>query len=232
MGESYTSQGVPIPVTTQHPPGGGAHPAIVIAYGTDGLSDRFGPAIIDFAKTLTANGYVSLIPEYFERTGTKPGDEVGKALAKSPELVTTWTETLVDALDYAAGLSDVKADRIGLLGFSMGGNLCLRAALAPSRVKVVALVEFFAPFIVPPSYPPLGNVGKLPTLEIHHGKADTTVDPFHTKAFVKALEDAGKRENVDFKVHWYEGEAHGFVDKTAQDLSKKRTAEFFDRHLK
>ena len=78
-----------------------------------------------------------------------------------------WVATIGDALTYAAAHSDVEADRLGLLGFSLGGYVTLRAAKRPSGNAVKAAVSFFAPIHMPPFGGIGGDIDKLPPLRIH-----------------------------------------------------------------
>ena len=48
---------------------------------------------------------------------------------------------------------------------------------------------------------------------------------------MRLLEEAGKKKGVDYDVHWYEGEGHGFRTPEAVKKSKLLTGEFFDNRL-
>lgn len=125
-----------------------------------------------------------------------------------------------------------------MLGFSLGGHLCLRL-----RAKTKALVEFFAP-----EFLEFGGLGSAdnPTLhaQIHHGKEDEVVrfspDAEH---IATALKSEGA--SVDF-LPAYLNAGHGFLTSVvhgipmggtdegnarAHEESRKSTFAFFEAHL-
>jgi hypothetical protein len=71
------------------------------------------------------------MPNYFDRKGTKHGGAAALDIAEKQD---EWTSALVDSVAYARALPGVDPSRIGMLGFSLGGYLCLRARAA-SRVR-------------------------------------------------------------------------------------------------
>ena len=127
-----------------------------------------------FAASLADAGFVALIPDYFESTGTAPGvDTVWPALNSSQD---TWVETLADAARFADGRADVETGKLGIVGFSLGGNLALRLAKLPTaKPKVLAVVDFFAPISLANGIG--AGVDKLPFVQIHHGTDDHLVPP-------------------------------------------------------
>jgi len=114
---------------------------IVIAYGSDGLtndlSGQWATMIRGYATSLVAKGFTALIPDYLGYTRTTPGPGVFELI---PRYRDAWQNGLAAAIDHASTLATIGPKRIGLLGFSLGGHLCLRL-----RGKANVLVEFFAP---------------------------------------------------------------------------------------
>lgn len=230
---TFNSGGTPITVDLFLPEAGGLHPAIVVAYGTEGLGIirgyDAGAAIRDFAKYLADTGFVVLVPHFFERTKTPPGlQTVLPAYARHRD---EWLDTLGDCLNYATSrTTDVDKTKIGLLGFSLGGHLALRQAKRGMGIAVGAVVEFFAPISSLPGG--LGDdIGDLPPVQIHHGDSDRVVENAQSKVLEGLLDTAGKVEGVDYESHYYHGEGHGFRGATAIKSSKQRTADFFKKHL-
>ena len=130
--ETFPSGTESISVEVSTPTTPGKHPAVLLVYGTDGLNDDqgFGRLIRNFETSLVDEGFIALIPDYLESTGTALGlDIVWPALNSSQD---TWVETLADAAGFADGRSDVAAGRLGIVGFSLGGNPALRLAKLPS----------------------------------------------------------------------------------------------------
>jgi dienelactone hydrolase len=234
---SITSQSKPISVEVYKPATPGLHPAIVIAYGTDGMSAPWGSQIGAFAAFLAGNGYVSMIPHYFDATGTTPG--IATVFASFSSDRDVWVTVINDTLVYANGLTTlVQAGKLGLLGFSLGGHLVLRQAIYGSTFqRVAAVVDFFAP--ISSSSPPYsildglsGGIAAMPPVQIHHGDDDDIVKPDQSRSLVSLLKAAGKTEGTDFEAYFYPGEGHGFHLSTDVSTSMDRTVTFLNKHIK
>jgi dienelactone hydrolase len=222
---SYTSCGVAITAELSSPTGTPPRGLVIIAYGSDGLTNNpsgpWGTMIRDYADSLARAGFVALIPDYLSVTPTKPGPAV---FALITEQRGHWQEAISDAISHAISLPGVGATRVGLLGFSLGGHLCLRL-----RAKAKVLVEFFAPVL-----DGIGPLGTLTDAQIHHGKADKGpgTDFSNAETIVNIL----KSEGTSTELFPYPGAGHGFIgndpDNTnARTQSKERTMSFFGAHL-
>ena len=234
MPDTFKSHGRDIPVELFAGSGSGRRPAVVVVYGTRGMNSPFGELIRGFATKLAASGCTALIPNYFEVTRTKPSTDVDGDMAVMAAVQPhrdQWVATLGDCLGSAAARSDVRADRLGLLGFSLGGHLALRAAKMPSGAAVRAAVSFFAPINQVPFGGIGGDVDKLPPLQIHHGKKDgPPVWPAESLALETLLIGARKVKDRDYEIYFYEGQGHGFTGQAAV-TSEKRTVDFFTKQL-
>ena len=224
---SYTSGGKPITAELFEPatPPSGTTGVVVVAYGSDGLVDNDnGPwktMIEGYARDLADAGFLALIPDYLARTGTRPGLSVLGALDSHTD---KWQEALEDGIKIARGLPSVDPARVGLLGFSLGGYLGLRA-----RSKGKALSVYFPPF--------LGSLGSSPKLEqaqVHQGTNDSfpTITKTTAAEIKKTLTDEGTPTNVFL----YPGAGHGFVgsdaaNTKARDDSRTHTLDLFKTHL-
>lgn len=227
---TYKSGGKDIQFESFEPSTTAQHPAVVILPGTFGMESPWGDDIRTFAKGLASAGIIAFIPSYFDRTGTRPGWETTELISKLvKDHGDEWNMAIEDGITYVSGLPNVDSDRIGLLGFSLGGNRALTLAMEPKRtVKIKRVVEFFGPTV---SIPLSGDVAALPPLQIHHGDdTDKIVPPTETDALITRLKGAGKRENIDFVVYRYKKAGHGFQGKDLED-SRKRTLEFFKTGL-
>jgi len=236
MMETFDSQGVPLKIEVFEPTTAGSHPAVVIAYGTDGMTNGVGDlitgsgdAIRDFADELAKAGYVALIPDYFERTRTKPGIKV-LDVAKDEKTRNTWVQVVTDAMVHAdKRAGGMSKGRVGLLGFSLGGHLVLRAGMEAGSVKAKAVVEFAGPTSI---YDLRGNFAKMPILQVHHGDKDGIVRPDQTQALRTLLVGASKTEDVDYFIIWYTGEGHvPFKDPMNTAKAQKATIDFFEKNL-
>jgi dienelactone hydrolase len=146
-----------------------------------------------------------------------------------------WVATIGDCLAYAAAGSGVRSDRLGVLGFSLGGHVALRVAKRPSGQPVKAVVSFFAPITMPPFGGIGGDIDKLPSLQIHHGEKDgpqhnQPVSPAESRALETLLIAAGKVRDRDYEIFFYEGQGHGFTGQAAS-TSEQRTVDFFVKRL-
>lgn len=222
---NFTSRGQSISAELYKPASTTANGLITVAYGSDGLTDNLsGPwatMIRGYAEALAKRGFVVLIPDYFAVTNTQPGPQVFDLIAKNRDL---WQEAVSDAIGHGKTLPGVDKTRVGLLGFSLGGHLCLRV-----RTKAKALVEFFAPVL-----DGIGPPGKLAHTQIHHGEADNLPGTGFENAV--SIEKTLKAEGASPELYGYPGAGHGFVgsdpkNTEARELSMKRTIAFFDSHL-
>jgi dienelactone hydrolase len=202
---------------------GGPAGLIALAYGSDGLFDSpNGPwktMILDYASALMTEGFAVVVPNYLAATMTSPGQEAIEQIGLHR---TDWIAAIGAAIDQAAGLPTIDGRRIGLLGFSLGGHLCLHL-----RSKAKVLVEYFAPML-----DGIGAPGAPAYAQIHHGKSDQTVGYENAGRIATVL--GGEQAAVDLNA--YDGAGHGFVgadagNATARTLSKQRTLAFFKQHL-
>ena len=211
---------------------------VVIAYGSDGMIDNaHGPwatTLREYAADLAAKGFTAIIPDYFLTTGTAAGSIDYQRDGAEIVLLNrdTWVSGLNDAVSHAKTLPGIDPNRIGVLGFSLGGHLGLRL-----RSSLNVLVEFFAPV--------LDGIGASSSgtplqVQIHHGRIDAatrtgdSLVPFEANAI--PIAQALKREGVSADLHEYVGAGHGFVgtdtaNTNAATQSKSRTLAYFASHL-
>jgi len=173
--------------------------------------------IREYAHALSGKNYSALIPDYLKSTNTTPGPDV---FAQIPVNLPKWQSAVDCAITHAA------APRIALLGFSLGGHLCLRL-----RHRAMAVVEFFAP-----EFLELGGLGAAvpasPHVQIHHGKADTLVPYTNATRIDRFLKSHGTVPEL----FSYAGAGHGFAgtdpkNASARRLAKERTLAFIAKHL-
>jgi dienelactone hydrolase len=208
------------------PSGTGTTGLVILVYGTDGFVDNErGPwktMMCEYAEALATRGLFALIPDYFARTGSPHGGPAAH------EIVTKrydWAAALVDTAVVARALPRVDPARIGMLGFSLGGYLCV---LTRATVKPKALVEFFAPI-----FDGIGAPGSVPVAQIHHGTKDQEPTAFANAAAIGGML---RLEGTDVKIHEYKDATHGFAgntpaDKKAAADSKDSTVKFFETKL-
>jgi carboxymethylenebutenolidase len=198
------------------PKGTGPWPAVVLLHGLDGLPDR-GGVYRGVARRLAARGYVVLLVRYFDRTGTKKGDlpdllkrfracldethRGGKRWQEVRATFAAWLATVADVLAHARKLSRVDPNRVGLVGFSMGGFLATASAMR-LELRIACVVELFGGL---PAELAAGLKHMPPTL-ILHGDRDDVVPLKHARALHDHLVE--RCLPVEGKV--YDNTGHGF----------------------
>lgn len=133
------------------------------------------------------------------------------------------------AVDY---LKSKGVEKIGVVGFCMGGALSLAASV------LVDGLHASAPFYGIPSAD-LADPAKARTpLQLHFGTADPLKGFSDTEAQAK-LEALLKQSGRSFEFHRYEGANHAFANECSPekyhakfaDIAHKRTVEFFTKYL-
>ncbi len=121
-------------------------PAIVALHGCGGLRDaagRLSAREAAWAERLTAEGFAVLFPDSFGSRGLGSQCRTGNRAARA------WKERVGDvraAFDWLAGQDFVRAEAIGLLGWSNGGSTVLnavRAGRAPAKGDFRTAVAFY-----------------------------------------------------------------------------------------
>ncbi len=102
------------------------------------------------ARRLAEEGYVVLMPNPFYRTSRppvftferKPGDP--RVMERMKELIAPLTpeaqeQDMTAYVDFLASQSSVQADRLGVVGYCIGGGFALRtAAVRPNQIRAMA----------------------------------------------------------------------------------------------
>ncbi|HET6889674.1 MAG TPA: alpha/beta fold hydrolase [Pyrinomonadaceae bacterium] len=201
----------------------GKGPGVVVIQEWWGLVDH----IKDICDRLAADGYVALAPDLYHGKTTKSPDEAGKLMMA---LQIDQTEKDVrGAVDYLLNHDATTGNKVGIVGFCMGGALALYAA--SKNPNIGACVVFYGGHPkVKPDLPKL----QAPVLGIY-AERDTFVTPASVRALERQLKELGK----PVEVHIYPNVDHAFFndqrpevydEKAAQD-SWRRTIQFFATHL-
>ena len=163
---------------------------------------------------MAGQGFAVFVVHYFERTGTDWADH-----ATTHRNFTDWMRTIGDAITFISQQVAVDADRIGLLGFSLGAYLALAVASVEPRVK--AVVDFFGG--MPEE---LHGFRQMPPVLILHGEEDRVVPVTEATRLQQLLERAGT--HCEMKL--YPGAGHGFSGLQLLDAGQ-RTIQFLKRNL-
>jgi carboxymethylenebutenolidase len=224
------------------PQGQGPWPAVIVYM--DGLGLR--PALEDVAQRIADHGYLVLLPDMFHRYGAY-GPLVPKLVFAGDASTTlkplmASTDNLRAAQDTGAFLAyletraDVAGERIGTVGFCMGGGMAIAAAGAwPDRVAAVASFHGGNLATELPTSPHLFAPRIRAELYIAVADNDRSYPPDMAARFEQALSDAGVRHRSEL----YPGAAHGWMkpdfpvyDREAAERGWGAMFELFDRVLR
>lgn len=172
----------------------GRHPAIVVIHEWWGLNDW----VREQAEKFAQQGYAALAVDLYRGQSASSPDEAHELMRGLPQ--DRAVQDMKAALDYLASRPDVIPDKIGSVGWCMGGGLSLQLAVHESRLAA-CVVNYGAMPTDPADIqkiaaPVLGNFGA----------EDRGISPDAVRAFEKAMHDAGKTINVKI----YEGAGHAF----------------------
>lgn len=187
-------------------------PTVLALYGSGG--GIFGMS--EPATMLAAQGFAVFVLHYFDRTGTTQVVDKQTIVRNFP----SWGKTVWDAISHIEQRPQVDAQRIGLLGFSLGAYLALSVASVDPRVK--AVVEFFGGL---PKEMKLFMRRLCPVL-ILHGEADPTVPVEEAYELQKLLE----KKRIPYEIKIYADAGHGFENGVWLD-ARMRTLQFLKKFL-
>jgi dipeptidyl aminopeptidase/acylaminoacyl peptidase len=180
----------------------GKRPALILLHGSGGVLFP-GLDLRQRARALAEEGYAVFLPHFFNRTGH---------FVVRPSMVhrnlPVWTETVRDAVTYAGTQPNVDANRIALMGHSLGGYLSLSAAAQDRRID--AVVEASGAL-------DKAGIRRMPPTLILHGAKDKTVPV--RKA--ERLESLLKKSGTPYQKHIYPTEAHRFSPAAMRDATAR-----------
>jgi carboxymethylenebutenolidase len=205
------------------PEGGAAGPGVIVLQEWWGLV----PHIKSVADRFAAEGFVALAPDLYHGEQTTSPDEAGK-LMMALDIERT-EKDLRGAVGFLLAHEATRGERVGTVGFCMGGVLSLYAA--SKNRQVGACVVFYG--IHPKVEPPLENL-EAPVLGLYAER-----DQFVPPASVRALEAKLKALGKQAEMHIYPGTDHAFFNDTRPEVydeaaaadSWRRTISFFREHL-
>ena len=222
------------------PEGGDALPAVIVYMEIFGVNSH----IRDITERVAREGYVAIAPDYFHRSG--PGVEydydeegMGKGMQLLGQLVAD--EMIADAratIEYLRSRDDVRGEKIGAMGFCIGGHMTY---LTACETDVVASASYYGGGIAAPQGPggadsTLSRTPKLKgRLVCYFGGQDALIPKEQVDAIHDALAGAGS----NYEIVVYDEADHGFNcdqratyhEPSAKD-SWERTKKLFSNALK
>ncbi len=208
---AFQSAGRPVTLQEFLPATPGSYPAVLALHGSGGIREGWADQP---ARLLAAQGYSVFVVHYFERTGTVWADD-----QTSRKNFPDWMRTVGDAITFAAQNPLVDANRIGLLGFSLGAYLALAVASVDPRVR--AVVDFFGG--LPEE---LHGFNHMPPVLILHGEQDRVVPVSEAIRLQQLLQRSGTPHDIKL----YPEAGHGFNGLQLLDAGQ-RTVQFLRKFL-
>jgi carboxymethylenebutenolidase len=220
------------------PVGEGPFPGVIVIQEIFGVNAH----IRDVTERIAKEGYVAMAPAIYQRQA--PDFEVGYtdediATGRKYKEQTKASELLSDvqsAVDYLKGLSSVKKDSFGCIGFCFGGHVTYLAATLPD---IKAAASFYGAGIT------TGTPGGGPATITLTPKITGTVycffgtqDSLIPNEQTEEIETELKKHQINHKVFRYPAD-HGFFCDRRADYNAEAAAdswmhvkELFERELK
>ena len=215
------------------PDGDGSRPAVIVFMEIFGVNSH----IRDVTERVAREGYLALSPDFFHRTG--PGLELGYDDAGMQEGMGHLMQLTADgmvadaqaAIAYLKGRPDVAGDRIGCMGFCIGGHMTY---LTACETEVRAAASYYGGGIAvdpgPGGAP--ASVSRTPKIRgrIHcyFGAQDAMIPPDQIETIRAALSGAGVRHEV----HVYDTADHGFHCDQRDSYDEPSARDAWDRTLR
>ena len=207
------------------PEGKGPFPAAIAVQEWWGLNVW----VKDQARALAKEGYVALAVDLYRGKVAAKQEEAHQLMMGMPP--DRAMRDLQGAFAWLQAQASVRKDRIGVIGWCMGGGYTLR--LATVEPKLAVAVAYYG---TPPTDPAAIAAIRAPVMG-NFGAEDKGPTPEQARVFEQALKKAGK--TIDVKV--YPGAGHAFANvnnpwggyrKEAAEDAWARTTAFLARHLK
>jgi carboxymethylenebutenolidase len=220
---SYKSGDETVQSVLYTPAGKGPFPGIIVIHEWWGLSDW----VKEQASKLSDQGYVTLAVDLYRGKVATTAEVAHELMNGLPE--DRAKRDLHAAFEYLASQSNVQKDRIGSIGWCMGGGFSLDVSLQEPTLR--AVVINYGHLVTDPQSLKQINASVLGLFGAH----DQGITPSVPK-FESSLKELGK--NVDIKI--YPDAGHGFENPVNKDNYRPddaadawtRTVKFFAATLK
>jgi carboxymethylenebutenolidase len=200
---------------------GAKMPGVIVIHENRGLN----PHIMDVARRMALEGFLTLAPDYLSFNGGTPPDEDQAREAFGKLTPDTTLAISRAALAFLATRPECTG-KVGAVGFCWGGGQI--NALAVADPNLAAAVAYYGP------QPPSDQVPNIKAaMLLHYAGLDQRINA-GIPDYEKALKDAGKT----YELYMYEGANHAFnndtnaarYNKEAADLAWSRTVAFLKKY--
>ena len=204
----------------------GKSPAVLVLHGARGVELKPG-AYERYANALTASGIDTFLVRYFTPVDYQALDP-NKSTRESRDAYATgrfegWTRRSSSLVTEIVERSD-NSNRIGLLGFSLGGYVAADTAAQDQRITAIAVMYGGMPDAM------VAEVKHMPPLIELHGEADHNVPLAKGEELVRIAKAVGAQaEQVT-----YPGREHGFDFSDTDPMTADavgRVVRFFEANL-
>src|ERR1041385_6696130 len=197
-------------------PKAGTGPGLIVIQEWWGLVDH----IKDVSDLFAAEGFVALAPDLYHGKTTKSPDEAGKLMMALR--IDEAERDLSAAVEYLITQTSITSDKVGVVGFCMGGALSLYTAT--KNDKIGACVVFYGGH--PKVKPDLPNL-HAPVLGLY-GENDRGVNPDVVHQLERDVKALGKQ--IETKI--YPGADHAFFnDQRPQVYNAEAAADAWQRTI-
>lgn len=210
--------------------GSAGAPGVVVCMHAPGV-DAF---IQNIVGRLVQNGYCAIAPDLHHRDPNVDDDPLTRVGRLRDEQI---LDDLDAASEHLRGLANVDSDRIGTIGFCMGGRVAYLHASADPDLS--AAVVFYGGNILKAwgdGPAPIERSGTIncPVLGLF-GNDDANPSPDDVSRIAETLSAAGKT----FQFHRYDGAGHAFLNESRPSYRPEPAADawqkciaWLDRYLK
>ncbi len=196
------------------PDGRGPHPGVVVIHEAYGLNDH----IKDVARRLAGAGYAALAVDLFEgrnRAVCMARYMAGMLLGSVNRY---GIDDLKATLTFLAKRDDVDPQRLGAIGFCMGGSFAIAWACTDSRLKAIAPFYGINPR-------PLDVAGRLCPVVGSYPEGDFTANAG------RKLQEVLDRKGIAHDIKIYPGAQHSFFNDTRPSYDETAARDAWARVL-
>ncbi len=204
----------------------GLHPTVLVLHENTGMLPHFP----DVARRLALKGYVALALDLLGRHGGTASfpdiDAIKAAQGAMPEEQTV--SDMNAAVDYMRGLSGIRPDRVGVVGFCRGGTNSMLLAVRNPDIRVA--VSFYG------SNPPIEELANTNAAILNIIPSEDA----QRVAMAPELEAAMQEYGKVYKSVTYQGAKHAFFNDQKEDRyhpeaapqAWQETLAWLDQHLR
>ena len=204
-------------------PDSGSGPGVIVIQEWWGLVKH----IQDVCDRFAQEGFVALAPDLYHGETTGSPDDAGRLMMALE--IDGAADDLAASVSFLKNHDATTGDKVGVMGFCMGGQLALYAA--SRNPDIGACVDFYG--IHPNVKPNYGNI-QCPVLGIFAEK-----DGFVTPEAAEQLEKDLKMAGVEAQFTVFDGCDHAFCNDSRPDvynedaakLAMKISQDFLEQHL-